>query len=190
MAILHLRLTPVSRSKGDNAVETAARYAAVALKDRRTGNLYDFSSETDVAYREIVGPENLALGDWWRDREVLWNAAETREVRADARVASEWQLGLPWELESAARIELALCWTRLLVERYGNAVDLSVHRPPPEGDPRNHYAKLLATTRQLTATGFAEKVAIERHKSGPRELRCLHREWKHRVEAALALKVA
>lgn len=189
MAILHLRLTPLTRSKGDNTVETAARYAAVVLKDGRTGNRYDFTAEIDVTHQEIIGPENAALGDWWRDREVLWNAAEAREIRVDARVASEWQLGLPYELAPTARIELSRCWARFLVERYGNAVDLSVHTPPPDGDPRNHYAKLIGTTRQLTPSGFGAKVGIERRngeQSGPRELRFLHRQWKCMVDAALA----
>lgn len=186
MAILHLRLAAVSRSSGANAVAIAARYAASTLIDQRSGQVYDFTHLADVVHQQILGPSDA--GDWWRDRQILWNSAEQSEVRRDARVAREYQLGLPHELSPSGRIELAQRWAQFIAERYGNAVDLTVHAPPPDGDPRNHYAKLLATTRKVTATGFDAKVGIEQQngeQSGPRELRLLHQRWKQMVKEVL-----
>jgi MobA/MobL family len=192
MSILHLRVVSLSRAKGANAVETAARYAAVVLREQHTSAVYDFSTMGDVVYREIIGPAHDAHA-WWRDREALWNAAEMHDRRSNARVAREWQLGLPHELTSAGHIELARCWGRFVVERYGSVADLSIHAPPPEGDARNHYAKLLTSTRAITATGFGEKVGIERQngdQSGPKELRFLHQRWKLMVERAMTRLLA
>lgn len=188
MSILHLRVAALSRAKGANAVETAARYAAEALREQRTGAVYDFSNMLDVVHREIIGPDYDTPDAWWRNREVLWNAAEMHERRSNACVAREWQLGLPHELTPSGRIELARRWGHFIIERYGNVADLSIHAPPPEGDARNHYAKVLTSTRAVTATGFGEKVGIERHNSdqgGPKELRFLHQRWRRMVEMAM-----
>jgi hypothetical protein len=191
MAILHLRLTPLSRLSGANAIETAARYAATVLVDQRSGQVYDFRAAAGVLHRELFGPESSA--SLWQNRQDLWNAAEQCEKRKDARVARDYQIGLPYELSATERIELARRWGRFLVERYGNAVDLTVHAPPDGGDPRNYYAKVLATTRQITPTGWGAKTGIELHdgaQAGPKELRFLHNRWKQLVSEALQVNAA
>ena len=66
------------------------------------------------------------------------------------RVAREFQVNLPAELPPLARLALARAFARELAERYKVAVDLAVHAPRPEGDPRNFHAHLLATTREVT----------------------------------------
>ena len=38
--------------------------------------------------------------NWARDRQTLWNAAEVAEKREDARVAREYEVALPHELDS------------------------------------------------------------------------------------------
>ena len=181
----------MSRAKGANAIEWAARYAATVLYDPRNRRTYDFSHLADVVHQEIIGPSEA--GDWWRDRQALWQAVEWVEVRRNACVAREWQLGLPHELSSIIRIELARRWAILLVTRYGCAVDLTVHTPPPDGDPRNHYAKLLATTRQVSAVRLEDKTSIERNKGekqGPKELRLLHQFWRQMVDEIMPWTMA
>ena len=181
----------MSRAKGANAIEWAACYAATALHDPGSGRTYDYSNLTDVAYREIIGPSEA--GEWWQDRQVLWQAAEGVELRRNACVAREWQLGLPYELSFLQRIELARRWAIFVVTRYGCAVDLTVHTPPPDGDPRNHYAKLLATTRQVNVASLGDKTSIEKRygeKSGPQELRLLHQLWRQMVDEILQGTVA
>ena len=99
---------------------------------------------------------------WALDRSALWNAAEAAEKRKDARVAREFEVALPHELDGAARAALALDFAQDLADRYGAAVDVAVHRPHTQGDERNHHAHLLMTTRQVTAEGLGEKTTIER----------------------------
>jgi hypothetical protein len=190
MSIFHLRVTPVSRANGENALQLAARYAGIVLVDPRTRERYDFSAESGVVYQEILSPQN---GDgFWSNQQSLWQTAELAEIRKDARVAREYQIALPHELPERERIELALRWGRFLVERYKNVVDLIVRAPPADGDSRNHYAKLLATTRHCLANGLGQKLGIELNtgeQSGPREMRFLHQQWKQFVSESLRASI-
>jgi hypothetical protein len=87
MAILHLRLTSLSRASGANVIETAAQYAAAVLVDQRSGRVYDFSAEPGVLHREIMSPGGS--GSLWQDRQSLWNAANgTRKERIPGLRAS------------------------------------------------------------------------------------------------------
>lgn len=191
MSILHLRLSVYCRSKGENAIEVAARYAAEALMDHSSGLVFDYRHEHGVVFQRILGPSWIA--PWWNTRSALWNAAERAEVRRNARVAREYQIALPYELSSRGRIDLAEQWARYVVDRYGNVGDLTVQAPPVDGDPRNHFAKLLSTTRQVTVDGFGEKTGIERagFGVGRREYKALHEGWSEMVERQLqAMSVA
>lgn len=186
MAISHLRITPLSRAHGVNALQAAARYAAAVLVDHRTGERYDFSNDAGVVHQEILTSRSCGLVVW--DRQSLWTAAEQAEVRKDARVAREYQIALPHELSGTERIELARRWGRFIVERHGNGVDLTVRLPPVGGDPRNHYAIAMATTRELSATGLGVKACIEfpyGDQSGPKEYGFLQRQWKQFLHEAL-----
>ncbi len=189
MAIHQLIVSALSRARGDHAVAVAARYSGETMRDHHTGVLYDGSVETGVVYREIIGPVPDGEPAWWRDRQTLWNTAEQRESRTNSRVARDWLIGLPHELDDDTRIDLTRDWARFIATRYGVAVDLSVHRPSAAGDPRNHYARLLSTTRLVTCTGLGSKASIEgtgNPQSGPRELQLLHQHWSGLVHAAVS----
>jgi hypothetical protein len=187
MSIVHLRITALSRASGANAVETAARYAAVSLEDRRQRVCYDYTHESGVMYREIFGPRNAV--PWWVDRSLLWNIAEATELRRDSRVGREYEIALPHELTASGRLELVRRWAQYIADRYRSAVDLTVHAPPAGGDSRNHYAKLLSTVREVTATGLGRRTVIElRGGAGPREMRILHAQWKILLGEALGAR--
>jgi hypothetical protein len=98
---------------------------------------------------------------WARERAQLWNAAEHAETRRNSRIAREYQLSLPHELNGAQRIALATAFSSAIAERYGVAVDMAVHLPGPGGDPRNHHVHLLTSTREVLQQGFGRKVGLE-----------------------------
>ncbi|MGH8230449.1 MAG: MobQ family relaxase [Steroidobacteraceae bacterium] len=162
MAIFYLQIQDVSRGAGRSAVAAAAYRAGERLRDERTGTLYNHSRRTDVRHTEILLPRGVAGSDpgWAAERASLWNAAERAELRRNARVACEYQVALPAELNDTQRLELARSFARELAHRHGVAVDLAVHAPRAGGDARNHHAHLLATTRQVTATGFGAKAGL------------------------------
>ena len=98
--------------------------------------------------------------DFWH-RDCLRRTADRAEKRHNGRVAREFQVNLPSELPPLARLGLARAFAQEVAERYKVAVDLAVHAPRPEGDPRNFHAHLLATTREVTPTGLGAKTGLD-----------------------------
>lgn len=161
VAIFHASTKTVSRSAGRSAVASAAYRAGVELVDERTGLVHDYTRRGGVVATEILIP-----GGGSAERNALWNAAEQAEKRKDGRTAREWVIALPAELDAAQRAALAREFAAALVERYGVAVDLAIHRPDREGDNRNHHAHLLTTTRQVSRASdgslvLGDKASIE-----------------------------
>lgn len=165
MAIFHLEIKPVARSSGRTATAAAAYRAGERIRDERTGVLYNHSKRDDVLHKEIFLPSRLERPDagmeWARERSTLWNTAEKAEQMSNSRVAREYQVALPAELSAAERVVLARTFSREIADRYNVAVDLAIHAPRPEGDPRNFHAHLLATTREVTSEGMGPKAGVD-----------------------------
>jgi ATP-dependent exoDNAse (exonuclease V) alpha subunit len=174
MAVYFLNLKTFGRSGGSSAVSAAAYRAGERILDERTGRTYDHTDRQDVLHKEIVLPSHLADSDmsWAKERAQLWNAAETAESRQNARVAREYLVALPVELDPEQRVNLVRGFSQELVERYRFALDLVVHAPRdyPGSDPRNFHAHLLATTREVTTEGLAAKTTLELNDSRRRDL--------------------
>ena len=163
MALYFLNIKAISRSAGRSAPAAAAYRAGERIRDERTGVLHNYSGRRDVIHTEIFVPGTLTseLPDWVRQRAALWNAAEAAEHRRNSRVAREYQVTLPHEPSAQQRLELARNFSCELSDRHNVAIDLAVHEPRPGGDPRNHHAHLLATTRELTAAGLGAKTGLD-----------------------------
>ena len=163
MAIYHLTTKPVSRAAGRSATAAAAYRSGELVHDLTTDQVFDYTRKRGVEHSEIVLPTAAARADinWARDRQALWNAAESAEKRNDSRVAREYEVALPHELKPSQRVELVRAFAADLANRYGVAVDFSIHAPHRHGDERNHHAHILTTTRELTATGLGAKTSIE-----------------------------
>jgi hypothetical protein len=165
MAVYFLNLKTFGRSGGSSAVSAAAYRAGERIRDERTGKTYDHSGRLDVMHKEILVPGAFeeSVPEWARDRHSLWNAAESAEMRSNSRVAREYLVALPAELQDEQRLELVRGFSRELTDRYGFALDLTVHAPRdyPGSDPRNFHAHLLATTREVTADGLGAKTSLE-----------------------------
>lgn len=165
MAIFHLQIKPVSRSSGRTATAAAAYRSGERIRDERTGAVYNHSKRDDVLHKEIFLPSKLERPDagmeWARDRTTLWNTAEKAERRSNSRVAREYQVALPAELSSEQRTALARAFSREIADRYNVAVDLAIHAPRPDGDPRNFHAHLLATTREVTPEGMGPHTGVD-----------------------------
>ena len=119
---------------------------------------------------DIVLPFSLRALGVSVDRETLWNTAEAAETRSDSRVAREWLINLPYELDEYDRHQLAINFAQKLCDDMDVIADVCIHRPvmklpfdpnvPPsskylrEGeenpDPRNFHAHILVTTRAPT----------------------------------------
>jgi ATP-dependent exoDNAse (exonuclease V) alpha subunit len=188
MAIYHLSVKPVSRAGGRSATAASAYRAAELVHDYTTGQTFDYTRKRGVEHTEIVLPTECARRDinWARDREALWNAAEVAENRSNSRVAREYELALPHEMNHAQRVELVRSFSQGIADRYGVAVDFAIHAPHREGDERNHHAHVLTTTRTIEPGGLGQKSEIEWSEGnrkraglapGPEELTAIRAQW-------------
>jgi hypothetical protein len=165
MAHFWMHISSVSRAAGRRATAAAAYRAGERIRDERTGQVINHSRRRDVLHTEIFLPsqfEGPGVG-WARNRERLWNTAEHAEKRHNSRVAREYQVTLPVELDGARRVALARGFAQEIAERYKVAVDLAVHEPRADGDARNFHAHLLTTTREVTPAGLGGKVGLDMH---------------------------
>lgn len=174
----------------------AAYRAGERLRDDRTNEVYNHSRRKDVTHSEIMLPGELAGKnmDWARSRASLWNSVENAEDRKNARVAREIQVSLPHELPPERRLELARTLSQEVADHYKVAVDLAVHEPRPSGDPRNHHAHLLMTTREVSPEGLGAKAGLElsAHErtrlglpSGSHEYTAIRERWATMTNEAL-----
>ena len=163
MAIFRMEISSVARGAGRRATAAAAYRSGERIRDERTGELFNYARRRDVLHAEILLPSHFE-GErvaWARNRERLWNTAEHAEKRHNSRVAREYQVTLPAELDAVRRVALARAFSREIADRYRVAVDLAVHEPPAGGDPRNFHAHLLTTTREVTPAGLGAKAGID-----------------------------
>jgi ATP-dependent exoDNAse (exonuclease V) alpha subunit len=163
MASFYLQISSVGRGAGRRATAAAAYRAGERIRDDRSGELLNHTGRRDVLHTEIFLPRQFdgAAIAWARTRERLWNTAEHAEKRHNAKVAREYQVNLPPELNAAQRLSLARAFSQEIAERYKVAVDLAVHEPRPGGDPRNFHAHLLTTTREVTPAGLGAKAGLD-----------------------------
>jgi hypothetical protein len=184
MASFHLAVKAISRGAGRSATAAAAYRAGVEIEDERTGLVHDYTRKQGVEHQEIVAPDDAPA--WARDRAALWNAAEAAERRKDAKVAREYEIALPAELDAAQRRDLALGFAREISNRYGVAVDVAIHLPGREGDHRNHHAHLLATTRRIGPEGMGAKTReLDVKATASVEVEQLRQRWAEMQNIAL-----
>lgn len=181
--IFHCKAKSVSRGAGRSAVAAAAYRSAERLEDERTGTTHDFRKKRGVVYTEIVTPDETPPVS----RRQLWNMAEAAEKRKDAKVAREWELGLPVELNGEERKGLVQQFAKGLVERFRVAVDIAVHMPGRGGDIRNHHAHLLTTTRTYTSNGLGEKTRVlDSPRTSGKEVEAIRELWERLCNTALS----
>lgn len=193
MAIYHCSMKPVSRGGGRSAVAAIAYRTASRIMNEREGLVHDFTRKTGVVHTEIVLPEG-SDAKWALDRTVLWNAVEFAEKRRDARLAREFEIALPHELNADQRLALVRAFARDLADRHGAAVDFAIHAPGGESDIRNIHAHVMMTTRTVGPDGLGEKTLIERENkwllnhdlpTSQMQLREIRQAWETHANRAL-----
>lgn len=193
MAIYHCSMKPIARGGGRSAVAAAAYRTASRILNERDGLVHDFTSKRGVEHCEIVLPEGVDAG-WALDRATLWNAVEGAEKRKDARVAREFELALPHELNRDQQIALTRAFAQDLADRFGAAIDFAIHRPSGDTDIRNVHAHVLMTTRTIGPDGLGDKTLIERENkwllnnnqpTSHMQLHDIRQAWEHHANREL-----
>lgn len=157
MAIYHLSVTHIRRSKGRSATAAAAYRASEKITDLRTDKVHDYTKKSGVLHTEIITPNGESIS-----RDKLWNLAEIAEKRRDGTPAREYNIALPVELSETERLQLTRNFANFLVKEQGCAVDIAIHAPSQGGDKRNYHAHILCTTRKyMKGQELGEKCDIE-----------------------------
>ena len=153
MAIFIASTKPISRSNGQSAVASASYRAGVELEDKRYDKTHDYSKRSGVMSADIILPTTLKEQGASIDRSELWNLAEQSETRKNSRVAREWLINLPHELDENMRKELAHNFTQSLADKFDVIADCAIHKPTAKeiergADARNFHAHIMLTTRK------------------------------------------
>lgn len=163
MAIYHLTVKTISRSKGQSAVAAAAYRRAEHMQDARYEKTHDYTAKNGVVHSEITIPDNAPT--WMVERlklhetdprlasEQFWNFVEIVENRKDAQLAREIEFALPVELNKEQNIALARDFIREQFALRGMVADWSVH-----WDKGNPHVHVMLTLRELSDLGFGKKV--------------------------------
>ena len=143
----------MSRSKGHSATAAAAYRAGDRITCEKHQRIHDYRRRRGVVTASVVLPK----GSPHLSRRRLWNAAERAEKRKNSCVARELMFSLPVELSAEGRRHVVERMAQHLAARHCVAVDYAIHAPSKDGDPRNHHAHLLMTTRRLVDGELKDK---------------------------------
>lgn len=178
MAQYRLEVQAIKRSEGRSAVAAAAYRSASRLHDARLEMTFDYAAKGGVVFAGVIAPEETPAA--FLDREALWNAAEAADRRVDSRTAREVLVSLPHELTDEQRHELLREFVSEGLVGKGMIADYAIHRPDAHGDPRNHHAHIMVTTRTVGADGFGFKGRAWDNPEAVRELRGLWADIQNR----------
>ena len=143
MAIYHLEAKVVSRGAGRSAVAASAYLSCSRLYNDYDGIQHDYTKKQGLVWQQIFLPEYAPQE--WQDREKLWNAVEEVETAKDSRLAREFVVALPIELNREEQIELLQEFVREQFVADGMCADAAIH----DTDGHNPHAHILLTVRPL-----------------------------------------
>ena len=147
MAIYHLEAKVVSRGAGRSAVAASAYLSSSRLYDDYDGIQHDYTKKQGLVWQEVFLSEYAPQE--WQDREKLWNAVEEVETAKDSRLAREFVVALPIELNREQQIELLQDFIREQFVSDGMCADAAIH----DTDGHNPHAHILLTVRPLDEQG-------------------------------------
>ena len=147
MAIYHLEAKVVSRGAGRSAVAASAYLSCSHLYNDYDGIQHDYTKKQGLAWQEVFLPA-MAPPEW-KDREQLWNAVEEVEIAKDSRLAREFVVALPIELNREERVELLQEFIQEQFVSDGMCADAAIH----DTDGHNPHAHILLTVRPLDERG-------------------------------------
>ena len=149
MAIYHMQAKVVSRGKGRSAVAASAYMSCSSVTNEYDGVHHDYTRKKGLMWEQVFLPENAPTA--WQDRAALWNAVEDAEKSKDSRLAREFVVALPRELNPDQQIALLTEYIQQQFVADGMCADVGIHDPDPPG--HNPHAHILLTIRPLDEQG-------------------------------------
>lgn len=203
MAIMFVRAQVIGRGAGRSVVSAAAYRHRTRMEEEQTGLSFRYEGgKPELVHEELALPDDTPA--WLRTMingetvarasEVLWNAVDTSEKRADAQLARELIFALPEELSKTENIALVREFVRENLTSKGMVADWVYH--DRQGNPHVH---LMTTLRPLTDDGFgAKKVPVLGDDGEPLRVvtpdrpkgKIVYRVWAGDKETMKAWKIA
>ena len=147
MAIYHMQAKVVSRGSGRSAVAASAYMSCSRMYNDYDGIQHDYTRKQGLIYQKVMLPPMAPLE--WNDREQLWNAVEETEKTKDSRLAREFVVALPVELDKDSNISLLQDFIKKNFVDMGMCADFAIH----DTDGHNPHAHILLTVRPLNENG-------------------------------------
>ena len=147
MAIYHLEAKVISRGAGRSAVAAAAYMSCSQITNEYDGVQHDYTRKQGLVWQQVFLPEYAPAE--WSERAILWNAVEENEKTKDSRLAREFVVALPIEMEKDSWITLL---TEFIQENFvsdGMCADAAIH----DTDGHNPHAHIMLTVRPLAENG-------------------------------------
>ena len=152
LALFHLNVTQIKRSKGQSAIAAAAYRSGEKLYSEYYGETSDYTNKGGVICSEILLPDHAPRE--YADRQTLWNAVENAEHGKNAQLAYSFDIALQNEFSLDENIALA---RQFLLDHFvsrGMVVDFSIHVPDTEpGGISNPHFHVMAPIRPIEANG-------------------------------------
>ena len=111
------------------------------------GVQHDYTRKQGLVWQQVFLPD-MAPAEW-TDRETLWNAVEEAEKTKDSRLAREFVVALPVELDRNRWIDLLTEFIQANFVADGMCADVCIH----DTDGHNPHAHIMLTVRPLTKDG-------------------------------------
>ena len=147
MAIYHLEAKVVSRGAGRSATAAAAYLSCSRIYNDYDGVQHDYTRKQGLVWQQVFLPPQASPE--WQDREKLWNAVEAAEKAKDSRLAREFVVALPIELNQEQQISLIEKFVQEQFVADGMCADAAIH----DTDGHNPHAHILLTVRPLDEKG-------------------------------------
>ncbi|MBQ9270238.1 MAG: MobA/MobL family protein [Oscillospiraceae bacterium] len=147
MAIYHLEAKVISRGAGRSACAASAYMSCSRIFNDYDGVQHDYTRKQGLKWEKVFLPP-MAPPEW-QDREQLWNAVEAAEKAKDSRLAREFVIALPVELDKEAWVKLLSDFIQEQFVKEGMCADVAIH----DTDGHNPHAHIMLTVRPLTEKG-------------------------------------
>ena len=95
--------------------------------------------------------------DWAARESDFWHRAEKVANRQDARIAKEFIISLPRELDEQSHKKVLKDFIDREFTKNGLGATLAIHNPIAADGSRNPHAHILVSMRPIEADGFAKK---------------------------------
>lgn len=111
------------------------------------GVQHDYTRKQGLVWQQVFLPEYAPAQ--WADRSILWNAVEENEKTKDSRLAREFVVALPIELNKSEWQKLLTEFIQVQFVADGMCADVAIH----DTDGHNPHAHIMLTVRPLDEHG-------------------------------------